>query len=64
MGTYSKWIEARSHINLGQIFDLTGQRERAVNDYKQAERTKDNMQGALDTAAKYLKSPYGGSEGK
>jgi len=35
-----------------------GQRERAVNEYKQAERTKDNTQGALEEAAKYLKTPY------
>ena len=53
-----KWIEVWSHINLGNIFDITGQRERAVNEYKQAERTKDNTQGALEAAAKYLKTPY------
>jgi hypothetical protein len=53
-----KWIEVWSHINLGNIFDITGQRERAVNEYKQAERTKDNTQGALEQAAKYLKTPY------
>jgi aminopeptidase N len=53
-----KWIEVWAHINLGNIFDITGQRERAVNEYKQAERTKDNTQGALEEAAKYLKTPY------
>ena len=53
-----KWTEVWSHINLGKIFDITGQRERAVNEYKQAERTKDNTQGALEEAAKYLKAPY------
>ncbi len=53
-----KWTEVWSHIFLGQVFDITGQRERAVNEYKQAERTKDNTQGALEEAAKYLKSPY------
>jgi tetratricopeptide (TPR) repeat protein len=53
-----KWIEVWSHINLGNIFDITGQRERAVNEYKQAERTKDNTQGALEAAAKYLKTAY------
>jgi aminopeptidase N len=53
-----KWTEVWSHINLGKIFDITGQRERAVNEYKQAERTKDNTQGALEEAAKFLKSPY------
>ncbi|MBK9166170.1 MAG: tetratricopeptide repeat protein [Bryobacterales bacterium] len=52
------WTEVWSHINLGKIFDITGQRERAVNEYRQAERTKDNTQGALEEAAKYLKEPY------
>jgi tetratricopeptide (TPR) repeat protein len=53
-----KWTEVWSHIHLGKIFDITGQRERAVKEYKQAERTKDNTQGALEEAAKYLKTPY------
>ncbi|MFB3829691.1 MAG: M1 family aminopeptidase [Bryobacteraceae bacterium] len=53
-----KWTEVWAHINLGKIFDITGQRERAVNEYKQAERTKDNTQGALEEAARYLKAPY------
>jgi tetratricopeptide (TPR) repeat protein len=53
-----KWTEVWSHINLGRIFDISGQRDRALNEYKQAERTKDNTQGALEEAAKYLKTPY------
>jgi len=53
-----KWTEVWSHINLGKIFDITGQRERAVNEYQQAIRTKDNTQSALDEANKYLQSPY------
>ncbi len=53
-----KWTEVWSHINLGKIFDITGQRERAVNEYQLAIRTKDNTQGALDEANKYLQSPY------
>jgi aminopeptidase N len=53
-----KWIEVWSHISLGKIFDVTGQRERAVNSYQQAVRTKDNTQGAQEEAAKYLKKPY------
>ncbi len=53
-----KWTEVWSHINLGKIFDITGQRERAVNEYKLAIRTKDNTQGAQEVAAKYLKEPY------
>ena len=53
-----KWTEVWSHIGLGKIFDVVGQRERAVNQYKLAEKTKDNTKGALDDAAQYLKSPY------
>ena len=53
-----KWTEVWAHINMGQIFDLTGQRERAVNEYNLAIRTKDNTQGAQEEAAKYLKTPF------
>lgn len=53
-----KWTEVWAHINLGHIFDITGQRERAVNEYNLALRTKDNTQGALEEAAKYLKEPF------
>ncbi len=53
-----KWTEVWSRINLGKIFDLTGQRERAVSEYTQAVRSKDNTQGAQEEAARYLKQPY------
>lgn len=53
-----KWVEVWAHINLGKIFDITSQRERAVNEYNLAIRTKDNTQGAQEEAAKYLKEPY------
>lgn len=53
-----KWTEVWAHINLGKIFDITGQRDRAVNEYTLAVRTKDNAQGALEEASKYLKQPY------
>jgi tetratricopeptide (TPR) repeat protein len=53
-----KWTEVWAHINLGEVFDISGQRERAVNEYNLAIRTKDDTQGAQETAAKYLKTPY------
>jgi tetratricopeptide (TPR) repeat protein len=53
-----KWTEVWSHIHLGMIYDLHGQRDRAVNEYNQAIRTKDNTGGAQEEAAKYLKAPY------
>jgi predicted negative regulator of RcsB-dependent stress response len=53
-----KWTEVWSHIRLGNIFDITGQRERATNEYRQALQTQDNTQGAQEEARKYLQSPY------
>jgi aminopeptidase N len=53
-----KWTEVWSHINLGKIFDITDQRDRAVNEYRQAVRTKDNTQGAQEEAAKYINAKY------
>jgi tetratricopeptide (TPR) repeat protein len=53
-----RWTEVWSHIGLGKIFDVTGQRPRAVNEYRQALQTQDNTQGALDEARKYLATPY------
>ncbi len=53
-----RWTEVWSHISLGKIFDVTGQRERATNEYRQAVQTNDNTQGALDEARKYLSKPY------
>jgi aminopeptidase N len=53
-----EWTVVWAHINLGKIFDITGQRERAVNEYQLAVRTGDNTQGAQDEARKHLESPY------
>ncbi|HLJ17387.1 MAG TPA: M1 family aminopeptidase [Bryobacteraceae bacterium] len=53
-----KWTEVWAHINLGKIFDITGQRDRAVNEYRLALRTKDNTQGAQEEAGKYIAQPY------
>ena len=53
-----KWTEVWSHINMGKVFDVTQQRERAMNEYTQAIRTKDNTQGAQEEAARYMKEPY------
>jgi tetratricopeptide (TPR) repeat protein len=53
-----KWTEVWSHVNLGKIFDVTGQRDRAVNEYKLAIRTHDNTAGAQAEAARYSTKPY------
>jgi len=53
-----RWTEVWSHLQLGKIFDVTGQRERAVNEYRQAVQTNDNTSGALDEARRYLQKAY------
>jgi aminopeptidase N len=53
-----RWTEVWCHLQLGKIFDVTGQRERAVNEYRQAVQTNDNTQGALEEARKYLQKPF------
>jgi aminopeptidase N len=53
-----KWIEVWSHLNIGKIFDVTGQRDRALNEYQRALQTNNNTQGALDEANRYIQKPY------
>jgi tetratricopeptide (TPR) repeat protein len=53
-----RWTEVWSHIALGKIFDITGQRDRAVNEYRLAVQTNDNTQGALNEARLYLTKPF------
>ena len=45
------WTEVWSHIAIGKIFDITGQRDRAVNEYRLAVQTNDNTQGAVNEAS-------------
>jgi hypothetical protein len=59
-----RWTEVWSHLQLGKIFDLTGQRERALGEYRQALQTNDNTQGALDEARQYMAKPYVANEGQ
>ncbi len=53
-----KWVEVWSHIYLGKIFDIGGQRERAVNEYNKAQQLADDTGGAQAEVAKYLREPY------
>ena len=52
-----RWTEVWSHIQLGKIFDITGQRERAINEYRQAVQTNDNTFGALKKPANICRKP-------
>ena len=49
-----KWVEVWSHIYLGKIYDIAGDRTRAVNEYSKAEQTNDDTGGAQDEAQKYI----------
>ena len=53
-----KWTEVWGHIYLGMIYDLLGQRERAVNEYSLAKRTNDDTGGAQGVIERYLKKAY------
>jgi hypothetical protein len=47
-----------SHVNLGKIYDVTNQRDRALNEYRKAMDTKDNTRDALAEATTYIEAPY------
>ena len=53
-----RWTQVWSHIGLGKIFDLTGQRDRAVQEYRLAVQTHDNPQGATNEARALLQKPF------
>ena len=53
-----KWVEVWSHIYMGKIYDILGQRERAVNEYSIAQRTKDDTAGAQAEAGRYMQKAY------
>ncbi|HEY1949621.1 MAG TPA: TonB family protein [Bryobacteraceae bacterium] len=51
---HPQWIDAWAHIDLGELFDETNQRERAVREYWLAIRTNDDTDGAQTLAAQRL----------
>jgi aminopeptidase N len=53
-----QWVVVWSHIQLGKIFDLTGQRNRALNEYQLALATHDDTNGAQEIARGYMQTPY------
>jgi aminopeptidase N len=53
-----KWTEVWSHIYLGKIFDLLGQRERALHEYDKARQTNDNTGGAQQYVEALIKKPF------
>jgi tetratricopeptide (TPR) repeat protein len=54
----TKWTEVWSHIYLGRIYDIQGDRTRAVNEYSKARQTADDTGGAQAEAEKSMKKAY------
>jgi tetratricopeptide (TPR) repeat protein len=57
-----KWVEVWSYINLGKIYDIRGDRDRAVGEYQKAITTGDDSYGAQADAKKYIDTPFRRSE--
>jgi hypothetical protein len=53
-----KWVEVWSHIYMGKIYDILGQRDRAVNEYSLAQHLRDDTAGAQEEAQMYIQKPY------
>jgi TonB family protein len=45
------WVEAQSHMSLGAIFELSGQSDRALNEYQLATRTPPQAPGAVQAGS-------------
>jgi len=54
----TKWVEVWAYINRGKIFDIRGQRDRAVGEYQKAVNSGDDSYGAQTEAEKYSKEPF------
>lgn len=52
------WVETWIHIHLGKIFDVLGERQRAMAEYQKAINSKVEYNGAQSEAKKYLTEPY------
>ena len=52
------WTIVWSHVQIGKIFDLTLQRDRAVLEYRRAIESGDNTGGALTRARESLDHPF------
>ena len=53
-----KWVEVWAYINRGKIFDIRGQRDRAVTEYQKAINSGDDSYGAQGEAEKLSKEPF------
>jgi len=53
-----KWVEVWAYINRGKIFDIRGQRDRAVGEYQKAVNSGDDSYGAQGEADRLKKEPF------
>ncbi|MDA2926136.1 tetratricopeptide repeat protein [Acidobacteria bacterium AH-259-G07] len=53
-----EWVETWTYIYLGKVYDILGQRQRALAEYRKAINTKIDYNGAQAEAQKYQKEPY------
>jgi hypothetical protein len=53
-----RWIEVWCYIYIGKIYDILGQRQRAMAEYTKALNTKDDTNGAQAEAQKWLATPF------
>ena len=61
---YPQGTKVWSHIQIGKIFDITRQRERAVAQYQLAIQSGDNTDGAISQARELLEHPFEWSGGR
>ena len=52
------WVGVWSRVYLGKIFDLSGQRERALNEYSKAREMKDDTGGAHSEIERLIAQPF------
>ena len=52
-----RWVEVWSRIYMAKVFDTSGQRQRALNEYGLAEETRDDTFHAQDEVARCKESP-------
>jgi tetratricopeptide (TPR) repeat protein len=60
---YPTWTKVWSQIQMGKIFDITRQRERALAQYQLALQSGDNTDGAMNQARELLEHPFEWPEG-
>jgi tetratricopeptide (TPR) repeat protein len=52
------WVVPLCYLYMGKVFDVLGQRQRAIAEYNKAINMNDDTRGALTEATKYLSQPF------